>query len=302
MQYTIVYTPNSVHLNQITPSTTTTVSLAAFPRNHLPLLILWRLSSCPYVDLRTFRSLTRHFSSHHSQAQHPKKTLPASLCTLLLAQAYPNKIRSRWSSSRRRGTRRGRNWRSCRNALIIPISITASVVDVSYSYSALISFAVFYRVYLSGGKGDKKAKTSFDESDSSLGRINALFIAPPHTVGSLKAYIAKVEGLVTPGHALYKDMELFQDTSSDAAMNNTDVISFQGDAYPGSDEGDPVALVNATANTAADQKSTLTSGNVLSKYPPDTAATNRALSVRPDSNFTKRARLTLTYGEPQFLR
>ena len=56
------------------------------------------------------------------------------------------------------------------------------------------------------------AKTSFDESDISLGHINALFIAPPHTAGSLKACIVKVEGLVTPGHALYKDMELFQDT------------------------------------------------------------------------------------------
>ncbi|KIK05975.1 hypothetical protein K443DRAFT_318601 [Laccaria amethystina LaAM-08-1] len=133
---------------------------------------------------------------------------------------------------------------------------------------------VYYRVYLSGGKGDKRAKTSFDESDISLGRINTLFIAPPHTAGSLKAHIAKVEGLVTPGHALYKDMQLFQDMNSETAMSDTDVISFQGGTYPGSDEGDPVALVNATANMAADQKAKPT----------------------PDSNFTKRARLTLTYA------
>jgi hypothetical protein len=110
----------------------------------------------------------------------------------------------------------------------------------------------------------------------------------------LKAHIAKVEGLVTPGHALYKDMQLFQDMNSDAAMSDTDVISFQGDTYPGSDEGDPVALVNATANMAADQKAKPTPGKVFSEYPLDTAATNCALS---DSNFTKRARLTLTYGE-----
>ena len=45
----------------------------------------------------------------------------------------------------------------------------------------LISFGVYYRVYSSEG-GDIKAKTSFDESDVSLGRINTLFIAPPHTV------------------------------------------------------------------------------------------------------------------------
>ena len=158
-----------------------------------------------------------------------------------------------------------------------------------------LSFAVYYRVYLSEGKGEGKAKTSFDESDISLGRLNTLLIAPPHTAGSLKAHIAKVEGLVTPGHALYKDMELFEDMSSDAAMNDTDVISFQGDTYPGSDEGDPVALVNATANTAADQKAT--PGKVLSEYPLNTTTTHSALLDGPDSKFTKRARITSTQSE-----
>ena len=118
-----------------------------------------------------------------------------------------------------------------------------------------------------------------------MGRINALFIAPPHTTGSLKAHIAKVEGLVTPGHALYKDMELFQDTDGDAAMSDTDVISFQGDTYPGMDEGDPVALVNATADAAADQTANPTSVKVLSEYPLDTAAMNHALQSKgPDSD------------------
>ena len=174
---------------------------------------------------------------------------------------------------------------------------TARLVDVSYPNSSLSRFAVYYRVYLLEGEGGEKAKTSFDESDLSLGRINTLFIAPPHTAGSLKAHVAKVEGLVTPGHALYKDMELFEDMSSDAAMNDTDVISFQDDTYPGSDEGDPVALVNATANSAADQKAEPTLGKVLSEYPLDTVATNRALSNGPDSNFTKRARFTTDSGE-----
>jgi hypothetical protein len=113
----------------------------------------------------------------------------------------------------------------------------------------------------------------------------------------LKACIAKVEGLVTPGHARYKDMELFQDMSSDAAMSDADVISFQGDTYLGSEEGDPIALANATTNTAADQKAKPTPGKVLSEYPLGTAATNYALSDGPDSNFTKRARLTTSIGE-----
>ena len=180
---------------------------------------------------------------------------------------------------------------------MILISTTVRLVDVSYLNNALISFAVYYRVYLSEGKGDEKVKTFFDESDVSLGRINTLLIAPPHTVGSLKACIAKVEGLVMPGPALYKDMELFQDMDNDAPMSDTDVISFQDDTYPGSDEGDPVALVNATPNTAADQKAKPTSGKVLSEYPLDTAATNRALLDGPDSNFTKRARLTSNHSE-----
>ena len=180
---------------------------------------------------------------------------------------------------------------------MMPISTTASLVDVFYSSSALISLAVYYRVYLSDREGEEKAKTSFDESDISLGRINTLFIAPPHTAGSLKACIAKVEGLVTPDHALYKEMELFQDMSGDAAMSDADVISFQGDTYPGSDEGDPVALVNATANTTVDQKVKATPGKVLSEYPLDIAATNRTTSDGPDSKFTKRARLNYTCSE-----
>ena len=178
-----------------------------------------------------------------------------------------------------------------------PISATASLVDIPHTNSALISFAVYYRVYVSKRDGEEKAKTSFDESDISLGRINTLFIAPPHTAGSLKASIAKVEGLVTPGHALYKDMELFEYMTSDTAMNDTDVISFQGDTYPGSDEGNPIALVNATANKAARKKDKPTPGKVLSKYPLSTATINRALSDGPDSNFTKRARITSNHSE-----
>ena len=155
---------------------------------------------------------------------------------------------------------------------------------------------MYYRIYSSEGKRDETAKTSFDESHISLGRINILFIAPPHTAGSLKACIAKVEGLVAPGHVLYRDMELFQDTDSDAAMSDTDVISFQGDIYPGSDEGDPVALVNATADTAVDQKAKPTSGKVLSEYPLDSATTNRALPDGPDPNFTKHGRLKCSFS------
>ena len=191
---------------------------------------------------------------------------------LLPSRACLNKIRSRWLSSQRREPRTLHSRRSSWNALIILISTTARLFDVSYPNGALSSFAVYYRVYSSEGE-DEKAKTSFDESDISLGRINTLFIAPPHTARSLKACIAKVEGLVTPGHGLYKDMELFQDMNSDTAMSDTDVISFLGNTYPGSDEGDPLALVNTTADTAAGQKPEPTPGKVLNEYLLDTAST-----------------------------
>ena len=177
------------------------------------------------------------------------------------------------------------------------ISTTVRPGDVSHLNNALISLAVYYRVYLSEGEGDEGAKMSFDESDNSLGRVNTLSIALPHTAGSLKACIAKAEGLVTPGHALYKDMELFEDMNADAAMSDTDVISFQGDTYPGCDEGDYVALVNATANTVTDQKAKPTPGKVPGEYLLGTAATNRALSDGPDSQFTKRARARLDSSE-----
>ena len=290
MQCITVYTPSSVHSNQIAPSTPTTVSLVAFQQSLSLLLIRWHLSDGLYANMRAYPSPTRHLSLYRSQAQHRKKILPASLFMLLLGLACPNMIRSRWLLSRRREPRTLHSRISSRNALIILISTTARLFNISYPYSTLISFAVYYRVYSSEGE-DEKAKTSFDESDISLGRINTLFIPPPHTAGSLKACIAKVEGLVTPGHALYKDMELFEDMNSDAAMSDTDVISFQGDAYPGSDEGDHVALVNATANTAADEKAKHTPGKVLNEYPLDTAATNHAFLDGPDSNFTKRARI-----------
>ena len=47
------------------------------------------------------------------------------------------------------------------------MSTTVSLVEVSYPNNTFISFAVYYRVYLSEREGEEKAKTSFDESDRS---------------------------------------------------------------------------------------------------------------------------------------
>ena len=157
MQYTTVYIPNSAHSNQITPSTAMTVSLAASHQSCLPLLIRWRLLSGPYANLGAFWSPTRPLFSPRSQAQQPKKTQPASLCMLLLTQACLNMIRSHWLLNRRSGpSRRSCSRRICRNALAIVVSTTASLVDVSYPNSALISFAVYHRVYISESEGEEK--------------------------------------------------------------------------------------------------------------------------------------------------
>ena len=51
---------------------------------------------------------------------------------------------------------------------------------------------VHYRVYEENG--EVVSKTSFDENDSSLGRINILSIPPPHDVVSSKARLSKAKG------------------------------------------------------------------------------------------------------------
>ncbi|EDR14474.1 uncharacterized protein LACBIDRAFT_291972 [Laccaria bicolor S238N-H82] len=145
------------------------------------------------------------------------------------------------------------------------------------SHDAEIHY-VYYRVYLSGGKGDEKAKTSFDKSDISLGRINTLFIAPPHTAGSLKACIAKVEGLrVTQGHALYKDKDIL--------MSDTDVITFQDKTYPGSDKGNPVALATDSKFTKRAQLTstyTFSTADYKVLFSPTWLSTNKNEIVHTD--------------------
>ena len=167
-----------------------------------------------------------------------------------------------------------------------------------------VSFAVHYRVYSS--EGDEKSKTSFDESDASLGRINTLLVAPPRTVGSLKACIAKIEGLVTPGHALYNDMELFEDMGSKTSTNDSDFLSFIGDTYPGSNEWDPVALVNAAFNVPVHERESMVSPLRSQVKPPEaidklhTLVAQYQIVSDPDPTFTKTARLFYMYGEWKF--
>ena len=95
-------------------------------------------------------------------------------------------------------------------------------------------FSVYYIVY--DDDGETVSKTSFDENNPSLGRVNTLSVPPPHTVSSLKEHIIISEDLT--GH----DVQLFEDGASDAAMNNSDALTLLSDTFPGFTEDRPIAI------------------------------------------------------------
>jgi len=95
-------------------------------------------------------------------------------------------------------------------------------------------FSVYYRVY--DDDGDSVSKTSFDENNPSLGRINTFSVPPPHIVSNLKNCIIKSEDL--SGHIT----QLFEDEASESAMNDSDAITLLSDTFPGFIEDQPVAI------------------------------------------------------------
>ena len=81
------------------------------------------------------------------------------------------------------------------------------------------------------------SKTSFDETDTSLGRVNTLSVPPPHNGTSLKARISQAEKL--PAY----DFKLFRDDSGEIILNCDEVVNFLSDNYPGIIADEPVAIV-----------------------------------------------------------
>ena len=100
---------------------------------------------------------------------------------------------------------------------------------------------MYYRVY--DDDGGAVSKTSFDENDHSLGRINTLSMPPPHTVSSLKNRIIKSEDLL--GH----NVQLFEDEISDSAMNDSDALILLSDTFPGFIEDQPIAITYESGTT-----------------------------------------------------
>jgi len=86
--------------------------------------------------------------------------------------------------------------------------------------------------------GEAVSKTSFEESDSSLGRIDLFTILPPHTVASLKDHLVRVEG------ALGHDIQLLENKGGEVALNDGDAIALLTDNLQGSKE-EPIVFTYA---------------------------------------------------------
>ncbi|EDR09187.1 uncharacterized protein LACBIDRAFT_326579 [Laccaria bicolor S238N-H82] len=98
---------------------------------------------------------------------------------------------------------------------------------------------VHYRLF--SEDGEFASKRSFDKEDPPLGRINVLTLRPPHTVNSLKMCIACQEGL-TPVTDEMPNVQLFANLFSRDPMADGPILFYEG-AYPGCEEGEPIALV-----------------------------------------------------------
>ena len=95
-------------------------------------------------------------------------------------------------------------------------------------------FSVYYHVY--DDVAEIVSKTSFDESNPTLGRVDTLSVPPPHTVSSLKNCIIKSEDV--SGH----NVQLFEDEGSESATSDSDALTLLSDTFPGSIEDRPIAI------------------------------------------------------------
>ena len=95
-------------------------------------------------------------------------------------------------------------------------------------------FSIYYRFY--DEDGEIVSKTSFDENNPSVGRVNTLSVPLPHTVSSLKNHIIKSEDV--SAHAA----QLFKEEGSEFAMNDSDALTLLSDTFPGFIEDRPIAI------------------------------------------------------------
>jgi hypothetical protein len=112
-------------------------------------------------------------------------------------------------------------------------NVTVQLYYVSFEHVPH-EFSVYYRVY--DTDGEIASKTSYDENNPFLGRINTLYVPPPHTVSSLKNFIIKSEDI--SGHSV----QLFEDERGESAMNNSNALTLLSDKFPGCIEDRPILI------------------------------------------------------------
>ena len=81
---------------------------------------------------------------------------------------------------------------------------------------------------------------AFKKGDSSLGRFEALVVAPPHTVASVKACLLKMEGISFLSSAT---SQLFAVLNSEAPMKDDTPLQLLTHPYAGCASDNPMALV-----------------------------------------------------------
>lgn len=106
---------------------------------------------------------------------------------------------------------------------------------VSCQSQSVDLLSVYYRVY--DEEGEIASKTSFDKTDTSLGRINMLSFPPPHNGASLKARLNYVEKISAC------DVKIFKDDSGENTLKDNDVVDLLSGTHPGVTADDPIAIV-----------------------------------------------------------
>jgi hypothetical protein len=101
---------------------------------------------------------------------------------------------------------------------------------------------VYYRVYDQGG--EVASKTSYNETDFSLGRVDALSVPPPHIVSSLRSRLLQAE-------EANQAVQLFEDDCGETIMNDADAIALSSADYPGINEDEPIAIVYQSDKSAS---------------------------------------------------
>ena len=95
---------------------------------------------------------------------------------------------------------------------------------------------VYYLLY--ADEYEMPSKAAFDPEEPSLGRIRADYIAPPHSLASIKRLISRVERTPALAHA-----NLFADISCDAPLKEGYVSILRANNSPGLSPNIPMAIV-----------------------------------------------------------